>query len=93
MKLLDNICKYTEDDAKSERSYSVKAIKVFAILWCKGSNEEKVIEFYDMLQDNNQKFIAANDKDFNDNLFIMFDWAALNILNFEWIVNPTAVQP
>jgi len=49
LKLLDNTCLYTEEDAKSEKSYSIKKIKIFAILWCKGSNEEKAVEFYDML--------------------------------------------
>ena len=41
-----------------------------------------------MLQDNNQKIIAANDKDFKENLFKMFDWAALNIIKYEWLINP-----
>ena len=81
---------YTEEDAKSPKSYSVKGIKVFAILWCKGKPEEKAVEFYDMLQDNNQKTIAANDKDFNDNLFNMFDWTAVNILKYEWMLKASA---
>lgn len=39
-----------------------------------------------MLQDNNQERIAADDKDFKENLYTMFDWAAVNILKYESIV-------
>ena len=36
-----------------------------------------------MLQDNDQPSIAASDKDFKDNLFLMYDWAAVNIVKYE----------
>ena len=43
---------------------SINSIRLIGLLWCDGSPKEKAFEFYDMLQDNDQKSIAASDKDF-----------------------------
>jgi len=52
-------------------------------MWCDGDKKEKVVEFYDMLQDNNQPAIAANDKDFVRVLKAIFDLAGYTILHLE----------
>ena len=50
-----------------------------AILWSDGNHKDKVVELYDMLQDNNQKSIGATDKDFKVTIFHMFDLAGYTI--------------
>lgn len=86
MQLLDKTCKYEGDDAKSDRSYSIKNLRIFAMIWCDGDVKEKVVEFYDMLQDNDQPSIAASDKDFNKNFYPILDWAYLNVMKYEHLV-------
>lgn len=34
-------------------AYSVRKLKCVGLLWCDGSAKEKVVELYDMIQDNN----------------------------------------
>ena len=38
-------------------------LSVLGLLWCDGFTDEKINEFYDMINQNEDK-IAANDKDF-----------------------------
>ena len=53
------------------------------LLWCDGSDKEKVVELYDMIQDNNQEKIASNDKDFPKNLDLIFDFASTFCFKYE----------
>ena len=79
-----------------KNAYSVRKLKCVGLLWCDGSNKEKVVELYDMIQDNNQSRIAADDKDFRKNLFLIFDFASTFCFKFEMIymnTNETARTP
>ena len=78
-KFLNTTCLYTEEGLE-KTAYSVKNLRCLAILWCNGDKNEKVIELYDMLQDNDQDSIAANDKDIYTNLSTMFDFCTITIL-------------
>ena len=55
------------------------------LLWCDGQPKEKVVELYDMIQDNNQERLAADDKDFNKNLRLIFDFASTYCFKFEML--------
>lgn len=85
MKLLNACCKYEGENPKDPKSYDIENLRIFGMIWCAGDDKEKVIEFYDMLQDNDQPDIAATDKDFNVNFYKILDWAAFNIFKYEWI--------
>ena len=54
---------------------NVFKLRVLGILWCNGEALEKATELYDTMQDNDQDKIAASDKDFKPNLFLLFDFA------------------
>jgi len=71
VKLLNKICPAEEDP--EENKFSTHWLRILGLLWCEGDAKEKVHELYDNLQDNNQKTIAANDKDFRPNFFGMLD--------------------
>jgi len=43
---------YKEDGVKSI-AYDVNTLKIIGMLWCDGDDKEKVVELYDLLQDNN----------------------------------------
>jgi len=56
------------------------------MLWCDGGDDEKVVELYDMLQDNNQKSISATDKDFSPVMRTIFDLAGYILYqNESWV--------
>ena len=78
--LVDDSPEFKDIDRKA---FSVRKIKCVGLLWCDGSNKEKVVELYDMIQDNNQERIAADDKDFKKNLFLIFDFASTFCFRFE----------
>lgn len=80
--LVDDSPEYKDID---KNAYSVRKIKCVGLLWCDGSHKEKVVELYDMIQDNNQHSIAANDKDFRRNLFLIFDFASTFCFKFEMV--------
>ena len=53
--------------------FDVRKIKCLGVQWCDGSNKERVQEFYDIVQDNQQPCIVANDKDTRKNLLELFN--------------------
>lgn len=60
--------------------YCIQNLRCIAILWCDGDVKEKVPELYDILQDNDQPSIAANDKDVAPALNTLFDFTGYTIL-------------
>lgn len=54
-----------------------------ALLWCEDANNEKISEFWCILQDADQPSIAAYDKDFSKNMCVMFDFASIIVLEHE----------
>ena len=44
--------------------FNVERLRTIGLLWCDGDVEEKVLEIYDVLQENGNEKIASNDKDF-----------------------------
>jgi hypothetical protein len=59
------------------------SMRVLGLLWCEGSHNEKVVEFYDNLQDNNQPEIGADDKDFKPNFERMLDLCSAIVFQAE----------
>ena len=45
----------------------VKALKLFAIINCQGTEFYKALALYDILQQEDQTFISAQDKDYAPN--------------------------
>ena len=43
-------------------------LRNLCMLWCKGDTKEKVVEFFNNLQDGNQDTISAEDKDFKPSM-------------------------
>ena len=62
---------YFQDEGKISRD----AMILYAVLASNGSADVKARVLYDVLQDNNQEFISANDKDFNDTFSKLVDLA------------------
>lgn len=62
----------TSETFKDGADISRDALLVYALILSVGDSKVKARVFYDILQDNNQEFISANDKDFvgSFNLFI-----------------------
>ena len=50
-------------------------MKCLGLLWCDGDIKEKIYEFYDILQDDKQDKIAANDKEFKPTFNQLLDFA------------------
>lgn len=60
-----------QEDGKISRD----ALIVYAILLSVGNPKTKARVFYDVLQDNNQEFISASDKDFDGTFSTLIDLA------------------
>lgn len=58
-------------DSKDPSKLSKNALLLWGIVLSGGKSAVKVKEFYDILQDQNQERISADDKDFPDNFWIM----------------------
>jgi hypothetical protein len=84
---LNDTCriKVEEHEGIDPSAFSVRKLKCVGLLWCDGEPEEKVVELYDMIQDNNQERIAADDKDFKKNLYLIFDFASTYCFRFEML--------
>lgn len=67
----------------SKKTYSVQKLRCLAILWCEDSPEEKVVEFWNMLQDSYQSKIAALDKDFKPNMELLFEISTTWVIKHE----------
>ena len=77
MTFLKATCLYEGSPASGdEMRFSSFNLRILGLLWCDGDSMEKAVELYDNMQDNNQPEIAASDKDFNPNLFVMLDFAS-----------------
>jgi hypothetical protein len=50
--------------AEEGEGLSVNSLIILAVLLCSADNRTRAHTFYDVLQDQNQPFISANDKDF-----------------------------
>lgn len=75
--------KIPDDIAPDATVYSVKKIRCFAILYCTDDADEKISELWNMMQDSDQPTIAAYDKDFESNLFMMLDISTFLVLQYE----------
>jgi len=53
IKFLNITCKY-EQEGLEEPAYDIINLHCIAMLWCDGEANEKVVELFDLLQDNNQ---------------------------------------
>lgn len=87
MKALDAWQKVTDDsvfmqvlnecsllkDSEKPTELSKNALLLWGIVLCGGKSKVKVKAFYDILQDNNQERISAEDKDFPHNFNLMID--------------------
>lgn len=62
---------------------SVSKLRAIAILWCDGDPKEKVVEFYENMQDAMQVTIAASDRDFEPNLFAALNSATEMVFRLE----------
>lgn len=93
---LKDACPCDQDDHEEEQKQeddtllnaeaihlSVFKLRCLGLLWCEGKSAEKAFEFYDMLQDDNQKSIAANDKDFKPNFNSLLDMASAMVFELE----------
>lgn len=82
---------YFKDDDK-EFHISRDALILYAVLLSQGDAKTKARVFYDVLQDNNQEFISANDKDFEVSLNKLIDLATKMLYSHLHIVDASA-QP
>ena len=54
MKFLKETCLYEGSPAEgADMRFSSHMLRIIGLLWCEGDTEEKVVEFFDNLQDNN----------------------------------------
>lgn len=63
------------EDEENKGQISRDAMILYAILASNGDAATKARVLYDVLQDNNQEFISANDKDFNGSFNKIIDLA------------------
>jgi len=69
---------------------SKKALLLWGIILCSGDNNTKIQSFYSVLQDNDQKSIAALDNDFPHNFYLIVNFAIALVNIFE---NRLSKQP
>lgn len=70
------------EDEENKGSISRDAMILYAILASNGDAATKARVLYDVLQDNNQEFISANDKDFGVSFNKLIDLATKLIYTF-----------
>jgi len=63
--------------------FEIYKFRCYALLWCQGNDQQKAIEWYDIIQDNNQPSISATDKNFKMCIHHLFDIAALDVITYE----------
>ena len=68
---------------KEGSELSKNALMLWGIVLCGGKSKIKVKAFYDVLQDNNQERISAEDKDFPGNFTLMVDLATQLVNTYE----------
>ena len=61
-------------DESDPETFRVLKLRCIGILWCEDEPKEKVIEFFDMLQEGKEK-ITCNDRELKDGLTFLFDLA------------------
>ena len=81
VKFLNDTCVY--DKGPKVNKFCSWKLRVLGILWCEGSNKEKVFELYSNMQDNEQTTIAWSDKDFKPNFFAILDLASSIVFKCE----------
>ncbi len=62
---------------------STNALLLWGIVLCGGKSAVKVKAFYDVLQDNQQERISADDKDFPSNFTLMIDLTTVLVNEYE----------
>ena len=70
-------------DQENKAELSKNALLLWGIVLCGGKSLVKVKAFYDVLQDNNQERISAEDKDFPGNFTLMIDLATFLVNHYE----------
>jgi hypothetical protein len=78
-----------KDDIKPEM-LSVQKLMILGILWCEGDDQEKAVQFFELLQGRQDSRIAANDKDFKPNLYMLFDFATEIVFENEHLIMGTS---
>ena len=58
-----------------EGAFNIDILILWAMMLCGGDAKTKTRVFYDVLQDNNQEFISASDKDFPGSFSAIIDLA------------------
>jgi hypothetical protein len=76
---------------QEDGSISRDAMILYAVLASNGSADVKTRVLYDVLQDNNQEFISANDKDFDGTLSKVIDLATKLVYAHLHVVDANAV--
>lgn len=71
VKFLMSVCCDDEDTSK----LSIFKLRLIGILWCDGDKTEKVVELFECMQDHDNPSISAHDKDFEANIFQLYDFA------------------
>lgn len=76
VKFLKTTCLYENSETSGDNMrFSSQKLRALGTLWCKGSYQEKVVEFYDNVQPNSSATIQADDPDFEPNFYLMLDFA------------------
>lgn len=70
-------------DSDTPSELSKNALLLWGIVLCGGKSAVKVKAFYDVLQDNNQERISAEDKDFPGNFNLMVNLATKLVNTYE----------
>ena len=56
-------------------AFSVVKLQCLGLIWCDGSHTSKAKAFYNILQPNGIKTVSHSDKEFEPNLYCIFDLA------------------
>jgi hypothetical protein len=72
--------------------FSVFKLKVFGILYCKGTPDEKATELFDLIQPNNQSMVTSNDKDLIRAFHMFIDTSTQQIYKYEPLIMDTQIE-
>lgn len=78
------------EDEENKGSISRDTMILYAVLSSNGDANTKARVLYDVLQDNNQEFISANDKDFNGSYSKLVDLATKLVYSHLTVVDASA---
>ena len=72
-----------DEETYGKGAYDVRKLQCFGLLWCKGLRGQKIMELYEILQDEGQTEIYRDDNDDKAYLYMLFYISCEMVVQYE----------